>query len=198
MRRGDTDVVDGVCESGVDLADDFLYGALCGVLVCKVERGRVDEGECERKGVWVEGEVDVDGEGANVGCVAAAALHELGDGGELVLAGGGGDVAGVEEEAEEGRLSGALAGDHERVAAGIGVHGTDLASVAVVGGELAAVYGERHGPCESVRGGTERGLPARRGWRGAIKEGPQRSRASDTEPIGTRPELCILHYRGTI
>lgn len=69
------------------------------MLVGKVQGGRVDEGERKDEGlsVWVEGEVDVYGGGANVGGVTAAALDEFCDGGELVLGGCLGDVAGVEE-----------------------------------------------------------------------------------------------------
>lgn len=47
--------------------------------------------------------------------MSAAALDELGDGSELILCGCRGDVAGVEQETEEGGLSGTLPGDHERV-----------------------------------------------------------------------------------
>ena len=73
------------------------------MVVGKVKGGSVDEGESkdERSCVWVEGEVDIDGGGANVGSVAAAPLYEFCDGGELVLAGSLGDVAGVEEETEK-------------------------------------------------------------------------------------------------
>lgn len=145
------------------------------MVVGKVEGGGVDEGESkkERRGVWVEGEVDVDGGGANVGSVAAGALDELCDGGQLVLGGGWRYVAGVEEETEKGGLSGALAGHHEGVASDVagggiegvgscsGVHAVDgvndggrgadggagCVAVGDVGGEwvVAVVDGERHG-----------------------------------------------------
>lgn len=87
------------------------------MLVGEVEGGSVDERESEdlRGGASVEVEVDVDGRGTDVRCVATAALDELCDGSELVLCGCRGDVAGVEEETEEGGLSGALASDHESV-----------------------------------------------------------------------------------
>lgn len=197
-RRGKTDVVDAVCESGVDLADDFLNCPLGGKVVGKVEGGGVDEGEGEdeRRGVWVEGEVDIDGEGANVGSVAAASLDELCDGSELVLVGREGDVAGVEEEAEEGRLSGALAGDHEGVASGVagegiegvvgcsGVHdvregGRGADSVGDEG-ELAVVDDERHGE-DDVRAspfGGDRATSCPRGEAGAGDD----KRGSTTEP----------------
>ena len=142
------------------------------MVVGKVEGGGVDEGERkkERRRVWVEGEVNVDGGGANVGSVAAAALNELCDGGELVLGGRLRDVAGVEEETEKGGLSGALAGDHEGVASDVGIEGVASCSgvhavdgvndggrgadgragcvaVGVVGGEwlVAVVDDELHG-----------------------------------------------------
>lgn len=72
------------------MTDDFLDCPLGGMVVGKVEGGSVDEGEIKngRRNVWVEGEVDIDGGGANVGSVAARALDEFCDGGELVLAGG--------------------------------------------------------------------------------------------------------------
>jgi hypothetical protein len=38
-------VFHAICEAGVDLAGDFLDGALGGMLVGKVEGGSVDEGE---------------------------------------------------------------------------------------------------------------------------------------------------------
>lgn len=116
-------VVDAFGEAGVDLSEDVLDCALDGVVVGEVERGGVDEGECEhlRVAVTTTGsvisgvEVDVDVDGADVGGVSAASLDELCDGDKLILCGCCGDVAGVEEETEEGRLSGALAGDHQGV-----------------------------------------------------------------------------------
>lgn len=182
-RRQKTDVVNAVCESGVDLADDFLNCPLGGMVVGKVQGRSVNEGEgkYERRCVWVEGEVDIDGGGANVGSVAAAALDELCDGGELVLGGRMGDVAGVEEETEKGSLSGALTGDHEGVASGIegvvrcsGVHavvgvndggrgadgmaGNGSVDVVVEEREIAVVDDERHGEDDVHTGGTERGF----------------------------------------
>ena len=85
-----------------------------GALVVAVERGRVDEGEGE--GVLEVGavgrQVNVDRRGPDMRGVTAAALDELGDRGELIVGDGGGDVAGVEEKAEEGGLACAASGDH--------------------------------------------------------------------------------------
>ena len=60
-------------------------------------------------------QVNVEGEGADVRGVASTSLDELGDGCELVLRGGGRNVAGIQEEAEEGRFSCCLSGDHKGV-----------------------------------------------------------------------------------
>ena len=51
--------------------------------------------------------------------MATAALDKLGDGRELVARDGGGEVAGVEEEAEKGGLAWAAASDHECVSGGV-------------------------------------------------------------------------------
>lgn len=131
------------------MADDFLDCPLGGMVVGEVEGGGVDKGEGEDvgRGVLVEGEVDVDGGGANVGGVAAAALDKLCDGGELVLGGGVGDVAGVEEETEKGGLSGALAGHHEGVASDVGgIEGAGSCSgVHAVWGVAVGVHGGGRG-----------------------------------------------------
>ena len=62
-------------------------------------------------------QVNVEREGADVRGVASTSLDELGDGCELVLGGGGRNVAGIQEEAEEGRFSRCLPGDHKGVSA---------------------------------------------------------------------------------
>ena len=108
-----THVVQTLAEAGLDMAEDLLEGALCCGLVVCVEGGGVDEGEGE--GVFVVvgvvGQVNVEGDGPDMRGVAAGALDELCGGGELVVGDGGGDGAGVEEEAKEGGLAGAAAGD---------------------------------------------------------------------------------------
>ena len=118
MYERATHVVQTLAETGLDMAKDLLEGALCCGLVVCVEGGRVDEGEGEGAFVvvGVGRQVNVEGDGPDMRGVAAGALDELGGGGELVVGDGGGDGAGVEEEAEEGGLAGAPASDHERVA----------------------------------------------------------------------------------
>lgn len=164
-----------------------------------------------------------------MGGVTAGALYEFCDGGKLVLCGGLGDVACVEEETEKGCLSGALTGDHERVpsdVAGEGIEGVascsgvhavwgevvgvndggrganllaGLEEVGVVWKEVvvAVIDDERHGEEDVGDGGHSEGWPGGEAGAGMIKEGPQRSRASDTEPIGSlRPKYYL--YRGSI
>lgn len=66
----------------VDEADSLCDGALCSLVIGKVERGRVDEGESEgRAGI---GE-DVEGSSPEKGGMTSAAVDKLCDRGELVL-----------------------------------------------------------------------------------------------------------------
>lgn len=144
--------------------------SLSSCVVAVVEGGRVDEGEREgmQRVIVADGQVDIDGDGANVRGEAAAALDELCDVLELFVCGRGGNERGVEEETEEGGLACAPACDHERVAGhGLCVvggrwteplEGVLVVEVAVVGVGVAA--GDE---LNVVHGGWKASRVARRG-----------------------------------
>ena len=114
---------DTLCETRIHMVKGVQHQPFCRLLVRKVQGRRVNEGETQRLGTVVSVHLNVDGRRADVGRVAATALNELGDGSELFLGDVGGDVAGIEEEAEEGGLAGAATGDHEGVGGwGVGWH----------------------------------------------------------------------------
>lgn len=74
-------------------------------------------------------QVNVERDGADVRGAASTSLNELGDGCELVLRGGGRNVAGIQEEAEEGRFSRRLSGDHKGVSAERSVRPSSVGTV---------------------------------------------------------------------
>ena len=133
-------IVDTLRESRVEVSEDLVHDPLGALLVGKVEGGRVDKGEGE--GVELlevvvdrDGLVDVEGHGPDVGGEAGTALHETGDCRELVVGGGGGHDAGVEEKAEEGGLACSPASDHESIAGG-GLATGPVWEVLAVAGEV--------------------------------------------------------------
>lgn len=98
--------------------EDVLDDPLRRDFVPGVERGRVYEGERERRGplhrVWRL--LDIEGDGAYVGGVAHGTLYELCQ--VLALFGVCGvwcELGGVYDEAKEGGLPGPLSCDHEIV-----------------------------------------------------------------------------------
>lgn len=104
---------DALCETRIHMVKRLQHQPFCSLVVRKVQGRRVNEGETQRLGTVVSVHLNVDGGRADVGRVAATALNELGEGGELVLGDIGGDVAGIEEEAEETGLAAATASDEE-------------------------------------------------------------------------------------
>ena len=115
--KGGAHVLDALGIAGVNVAQDVGNETVGGGLVGKVEGGGVDEGEGEttaREGVVV-GDVDVERGSADVGGVGRRCLYEFCEGEELVCGCGVGDVGCVDEETEEGSLSGALSCYHEGV-----------------------------------------------------------------------------------
>jgi hypothetical protein len=96
---------DALCETRIHMVKRLQHQPVCSLVVRKVQGRRVNEGETQRLGTVVSVYLNVDGGRADVGRVAATALDELGEGGELVLGDIGADVAGIEEEAEETGLA---------------------------------------------------------------------------------------------
>jgi hypothetical protein len=125
MRLNTTYVLHALREPGIDMSQNFGYGPLCCGVVPVVQRGGVNESEgvCLERVVVADGQLDVDGDGPDMGGEAAAALDELCDAVELLVGGGGRNKSGVEEETEEGGLAGASASDHESVCGGVIVRG---------------------------------------------------------------------------
>jgi hypothetical protein len=72
--------------------------ALCIGVVLEVQRRGIHECEGERFGTV---DVNIDGRSSNVGGVATASLYKPRDGLELVFGGTLGDLAGVDQQAEE-------------------------------------------------------------------------------------------------
>jgi hypothetical protein len=110
----ETYILDAIGESGFDMPEYLMNSPLGGSLILERQRGCIHERESKdlRCAILVNIMVDIDGCGAYVGCMTAATLHELCDGGELVLGGCWGDFTGVQEKTQKGSLAGALTSDH--------------------------------------------------------------------------------------
>lgn len=174
ISKGSAHIFYALREPRVNVPEDVADGPLRCRVVCKVEGGRVNEGEGEGvEGVRVGGgQLDVDGRGPDVGGEAGTTLDELCDGGELFLGGGGGNERGVEEEAEEGGLAGASASDHEGVCGAV----AGCVGVEPVGGGGGGPWCGGHGEEVAVLTGLVAvvDLLTTRGVFGAVHGGEQR------------------------
>lgn len=96
---------DTLCKTRIHMMKSLQHQPFCRLFVRKVQGRSVNEGETQSLGTVVSVNLDVDGGRADVRGVTATPLDELGDRGELVLGDIGGDVASIEEEAEETGLA---------------------------------------------------------------------------------------------
>jgi hypothetical protein len=102
-RWGSPLILDAIGESGFDMPEYLMNSPLSGSFVLERQRGCIHERESKdlRCAILVNIIFDIDGCGAYVGCMTAATLHELCDGGELVLGGRRGDFTGVQEKTQK-------------------------------------------------------------------------------------------------
>ncbi len=110
-----THIFQAFCELCLDVSENVTNKPLGSYLVPDIQGRGVGKGEGNGLMLANFGEVQVhvEGDSADVRGVAGTSLDELGDGRELVLRGGRGDVTGVQEEAEEGSFSCCLSSDHK-------------------------------------------------------------------------------------
>lgn len=111
------------------MPEDVADKSFGGNVVPDIQGRGVRKGERNRLTLADLRGVNVERDGADVRGVASTSLDELGDGCELVLRRGGRNVARIQEEAEEGRFSRCLSGDHEGVSAGRSVRPSSVGTV---------------------------------------------------------------------